>query len=115
MVSITNDGSTEAGQNFSLICTVTMEAELVIQPNVRSVKVVGESMTLPDTTIETTPTTTVLIQPFTPLTFTHRGVYRCMVDLNISSVYSFSAAKEYTITVQCEYPLSRRSMWYTVL
>ena len=87
-----------------------MEAELVTRPNITWVKMVGGSMTLPDTTTETTPTTTVLTLPFTPLTFSHRGVYRCVVDLNISSVFSFSAAKEYNITVQCEYPLLRMSM-----
>ena len=92
-----------------------MEAQLVPRPNVRWVKVVEGSMILQDTTNETTLTTTVLTLPFTPLTFTHRGVYRCMADLNISSVFSFSAAEGYTITVQCEYPLLRMSMWYTVL
>ena len=115
MVSITITGSTEAGQNLSLICTVTIEAELVARPNIRWVKVVGGSMTLPDTIIETTPTVTVLTLPFTPLTFSHRGVYQCVVDLNISSVFSFSATEEYNITVQCEYPLLMNSIWYTVL
>ena len=83
-----------------------MEEVLVTRPNVRWIKVVGGSMTLPDTTIETTPTTTctVLTLPFTPLTFSHRGVYQCVVDLNISSVFTFSAAEEYNITVHCEYP-----------
>ena len=87
-----------------------MEAELVTRPNITWVKMVGGSMTLPDTTTETTPTTTELTLPFTPLTFSHRGVYRCVMNLNILSVLSFSAAKEYNITVQCEYPLLRMSM-----
>ena len=102
-MSITIAGSAEAGQNLSLICTVSIEAELVERPEVRWDKVDGGSMTLPDVTTETTPTTTVLTLPFTPLTFSHRGVYRCVVDLNISSVFSFNAAEEYNITVQCEY------------
>ena len=87
-----------------------MEEELMTKPEVRWVKVVGGSMTLPDTIIETTPTTTVLTLPFTPLTFSHRGVYQCVVDLNISSVFYFSATEEYNITVQCEYPLLRNSI-----
>ena len=87
-----------------------MEAELVSRPNITWFKMVGGSMTLPDTITETTPTTTVLTLPFTPLTFSHRGVYRCVVDLNILGVYSFGAAEEYNITVQCEYPLLRMSM-----
>ena len=83
---------------------------MITIPEVRWVKMIGGSMILPDTTIETTPTTTVLTLPFTPLTFSHRGVYKCEVDLNISSVFTFSAAEEYNITVQCEHPLLRVNM-----
>ena len=86
-----------------------MEAELVIRPSITWVKMVGGSMTLLDTTTETTPTTTVLTLPFTPLTFSYRGLYQCVADLNISSVFSFSAAEEYNIFVQCEYPFLRMS------
>ena len=81
-----------------------MEMVTVIRPTVTWVKVEGGSMILPETTNETTPTTTVLTLPFSPLTFSHRGVYRCVVDLNISMITSFHIEEEYNITVQCEYP-----------
>ena len=103
-VTVTSVGSTEAGQSFTLICYVTMVIVLSVHPNVTWVKVAGGSITLPESSKRTTFTNTTLNITFSPLTFSHRGVYQCVVDLNII-VTSFHIEQQYNITVQCEFSL----------
>ena len=80
-----------------------MVTALSVHPNVTWVKVAGGSVTLPEIAKRTTPTNTILNITFSPLTFSHRGVYQCVVDLNISMVTSFHIEQQYNITVQCEF------------
>ena len=101
-VSVTTNGSTEAGQTFSLVCTVTMASDQTPHPNVTWIKVTGGSLESHEPIQETTPTITTLTISFSPLTFSHRGQYRCLVNLNISTVYSFAGSEDYIIKVKCE-------------
>ena len=104
-MTVSSVGSTEAGQTFKLICYVTTVTALSVHLNVTWVKVAGGSVTLLGNTNRTTPTntSTTLDLTFSPLTFSHRGVYQCVVDLNISMVTSFHIEQQYNITVQCEF------------
>ena len=99
---MTTNGSTEAGQTFSLVCTVTMASDQIPHPNVTWIKVTGGSTEFLAVTQETTPTTTTVVISFSPLTFSHRGQYRCMVTLNISTFYTFAGSEDYNITVDCK-------------
>ena len=98
----TNNGSTEAGQTISLMCIVTMASDQTPRPNVTWIKVTGGSTEFPIATQQTTPTITTVTISFSPLTFSHRGQYRCMVTLNISTVYGFDGSEDYNISVNCE-------------
>ena len=102
-VTVTSVGSTEASQSFTLICSVTTVTALSVHPNVTWVKVAGGSMTLPDITKRTIPTNTILNITFSPLTYSHRGVYRCVIDFKLLTVTSFHIEQQYNITVQCEF------------
>ena len=102
-VTVTSASSTEAGQSFTLICSVTIVTALSVHPNVTWVKAAGGSVTLPESSKRTTPTNTILNITFSPLTFSHRGVYQCVVDLNLLTVTSFHIEQQYNITVQCEF------------
>ena len=111
-MTVSNEGSTEAGQSSSLICTVTT-VSLVI-PNITWIRIdTGNNRTsiMSNTNIATDMTTNTTILtvtvPFTPVTFSDRGMYQCVLDLNISSVTSFFITEEYNITVKCKYILSR--------
>ena len=103
IIDVTTNGTTEAGQTFSLICTVTMASDQTPRPTVTWMKVTGGNIAFPSATQETTPTTTTLTISFSPLTFSHRGQYQCMVTLNITAVYYFAGSKHYSIKVRCEY------------
>ena len=65
-IIVTTNGSTEAGQTFSLICTVTMASDQTPRPNITWIKVTGGSTTFPSATQETTSTITTLTIPFSP-------------------------------------------------
>ena len=93
-------GSTEAGQAFSLVCNVTLPTEATPRPAVTWIKVTDGSIAFPEPIQETTSTTVALAIPFSPLTFSHRGQYRCIVTLNISTV--FNGSKDYNISVDSE-------------
>ena len=70
--------------------------------NVTWVKLYGSSTTsFPTATQQTTPTSIILTIPFSPLTFSHRGLYRCVATLNASTYFT-----EYTISVDCEYNIT---------
>ena len=101
-ISLSTVGSTKAGQAFSLVCNVAMPTE-ALQPTVTWIKVNGGITSFPTATKETTLATTTLTISFSPLKFSHRGQYRCMVTLNISTVYAFDGSKDYNISVNCEY------------
>ena len=110
-MTVSVEGSTEAGQSFSLICTATTVSSVI--PNVTWVKIDTESNRTPimsNTNITTNMTTNMTILtvtvPFTPVTFSDRGMYQCVLDLNISSVTSFFITEEYNITVECKCTLS---------
>ena len=76
-------------------------------PNVTWIKVTGGSTEFPIVTQETTPITTTFTISFSPLTFSHRGQYQCMVTLDISTVYTFAGSEDYnSILVDCELNLS---------
>ena len=79
-----------------------MASDLTPRSNVTWIKVTGGSTEFPLVTQETTPTTTTLTISFSPLTFSHRGQYRCMVTLNISTAYFFAGSEDYNILVDCE-------------
>ena len=79
-----------------------MASDQTPRPNVTWIKVTGGSTEFPIVTQETTPTTTTLTISFSPLTFSHRGQYRCLVNLIISTVYSFAGSEGYIIKVKCE-------------
>ena len=96
-------GSTVAGQNVSLVCNVTMVTDRTPHPNITWVKVTGGSTALPTATQQTTPTSTTLTLSFSPLSFSHRGLYRCVAFLNIPTVYNFTGTQDHTITIDCEY------------
>ena len=102
IIDVTTNGSTEAGQTFSLICTVTMASDQTPRPSVTWIKLTGGSTTFPAATQETTPTITTLTISFSPLTFSHRGQYRCMVALNIPTVYSFAGNEDFIFKVRCK-------------
>ena len=102
MLSVTSVGSTVTGQTVSLVCNVTMATDQIPHPNVTWVKVSGGSPTFPAATRQTTPTSTILTLSFSPLIFSHRGLYRCVVTHNISNVYTFTGEKGYNISVDCE-------------
>ena len=102
IVSVTTNGCTEAGQTFSLVCTAIMASDQTPRPNVTWIKVTGGSAAFPVNTKETTPTITTLTVSFSLLTFSHRGQYRCMVTLDISTVYFFAGSEDYNILVDCE-------------
>ena len=103
VLSVTTVGSTVAGQNVSLVCNVTMVTDQTPHPNIAWVKVTGGSTALPTAIQQTTPTSTTLTLSFFPLTFSHRGLYRCVVIHNISTVYTFTGTQDHNITVDCEY------------
>ena len=79
-----------------------MASDQTPRPSVTWIKVAGGSSEFPEPIQETTPTTTTLTISFSPLTFSHRGQYRCMVTLNISTVYGFDGSEDYDIFVNCE-------------
>ena len=103
LLSITSVGSSVAGQSVSLVCNVAMATDQTPHPSVTWVKVSGGSPDFPTATQQTTPTSTILTLSFSPLTFSHRGLYRCVVTHNISTVYTFTGEKDYNISVDCEY------------
>ena len=106
IIDVTTNGSTEAGQTFSLICTVIMASDLTPRPNVTWIKFTGGSTEFPIVTQETTSITTTFTISFSPLTFSHRGQYRCLVNLIISTVLGFAGSEDYNILVDCELNLS---------
>ena len=103
-LNVTSVGSTVVGQNVSLVCNVTMATDQIPHLNVTWIKVSGGSTTFPTATQQITPTSIILTIPFSPLTFSHRGLYRCVVILNISTFYT-----DDTISVGCEYNYSQLS------
>ena len=103
ILSVTSVGSTVAGLNVSLVCNVTMATDQIPHPNITWVKVSGGSPTSLTATQQTTPTSTILTLSFSPLTFSHRGLYRCVVTHNISTVYTFTGKEDYNISVECEW------------
>ena len=104
LIAVSTEGSTEAGQNFSLICTVTTEGALSVSPNVTWVRMNdgGDNMTPVTANAMTTPNTTILTISFSPLMFSDRGRYQCISDLNIPSVTMFFNTQAYNLTVECE-------------
>ena len=103
IIDVTTNGSTEAGQTFDLVCTVTMASDQTPRPNVTWIKDTGGSAVFPVNTEETTPTITTLTISFSPLTFSHRGQYQCMVTLNISTVHTFASnVDDVILQVKCE-------------
>ena len=104
LITVSIEGSTEAGQNFSLICTVITEGALSVSPNVTWVRIDddGGNTTPVMANAMTTPNTTILTISFSPLTFSDRGRYWCISDLNIPLVTSFFNTQEYNLTVECE-------------
>ena len=103
IIDVTTVGSTEAGQTFSLVCTVTMATKETPRPTVTWIKVTGNSTTFPAVVQNITSLTITSTISFFPLTFSHRGQYRCMVTLNISTIYTFAGNEDYNISVNCEY------------
>ena len=103
IINVTTVGSTEAGQTFSLVCNVTMATEETPRPTVTWIKVTGGSKTFPEADQAMTSLTVASTISFSPLTFSHRGQYRCMVTLNISTIYTFAGNESYDILVDCEY------------
>ena len=95
-------GSTEAGQSFSLSCTVTTATLLSVRPSVVWVKIENGAMNPVMSNTMTTPSNTNITLQFSSLTFSQRGIYRCVVDLNISSVTEFSITQDYNLIVNCE-------------
>ena len=56
-----------------------------------------------EATMVTNDNTTVLVLSFTPLNINDRGMYICLVNLNISSVVTFNVEEAYNIlTVPCD-------------
>ena len=104
-VTVTTIGSIEAGQNFSLICTVTTAALLFVRPKVMWVKIENGTKAPVMFSNVTISTTTILTVSFFPVAFSHRGLYQCVVDLNISSVTEFSINRDSNLTVECELPV----------
>ena len=111
-MTVSTEGSTAAGHSFSLICTVTTVSSVI--PNIRWVKIDTDNNKTPivsNTNITTDMTTNMTVItvtiPFTPVTFSDRGMYQCVLDLNISSVTSFFITEEYNFTVMCKCTLSR--------
>ena len=103
ILSVTSVGSTVTGQTVALVCYVTMATDQIPHSSVNWVKVSGGSSTFPTATQQTTPISTILTLSFSPLTFSHRGLYLCVVTHNISTVYTFTGNKDYNISVDCEY------------
>ena len=111
-MTVSTEGFTEAGQSFSLICTVTTVSSVI--PNIAWVRINTDNNKTPimsNTNITTNMTTNMTVitvtVPFTPVTFSDRGMYQCVLDLNISSVTSFFITEEYNFTVECKCILSR--------
>ena len=105
---MTTIGSTEARQNFSLLCNVTLVTMLSVPPNVVWARINNGAM-LPNDVVTfnnmTTPTSTLSTLLFPSLSFSDEGVYRCIVDLNISSVTEIRTTQDYNLTVVCEFML----------
>ena len=92
-----------------------MASDLTPRPNVTWIKVNDGSKEFPIVTQETTPTTTTFTIKFSPLTFSDRGQYRCMVNLNISTVYGFAGSEDYIIKVKCERDTENNYPYVTML
>ena len=101
---MTTTGSTKSGQNILLLCNVTTAAILSVRPDIMWVKIENGMDTEMPVVFKnlTTPTSTILSLPFPSLAFSHRGIYRCVVDLNISSVTEFIITRDINLTVECE-------------
>lgn len=88
-ITIRTEGNPIAGQQYSLICTVTVVEDLVVEPSVAWLNsnddpVSGEDITVGNT--ERMGTTTTLTLVFQPLHTSHGGAYTCRASISVAEI-----------------------------
>ena len=108
-INISTVGSTEVGQNLSIIFTVRVVERLVVTPNIEIMKMnTTDTYLLQDTNISYTVTTddtgsetnwTIILEL---VKFEDRGVYICKADFNVTGVNGTNDPATATYDAQLE-------------
>ena len=102
IVVISTSDLSVAGQNFSLTCTVNTTVDRTGQLTVNWVRN-GDMTILRTTSVNlNTASSTILTLPFSPLTFTDRGMYSCVVEFRVPVVALLNVSDSYNLIVDCE-------------
>lgn len=106
MVSLTPPNSNEAGQNVTVVCTITLVEGLVPQPVIiisRQTKGVTQDITQLTTTEVIDSDTINKTLVLAPLTYSDGGDYSCLVEVDIGLRNPLSGTDSFTLIVTSKY------------
>lgn len=110
MIDLNPPVSTQAGQNVTIICRVTVVEGLIRQPTVKWLKSDGNKMTeVTQTTTVTEGANTTLTLSLDPIQYGDGGIYICTAETDLTLIRGKpdfeaygAASKNYTFIVTCE-------------
>ena len=101
LVVISSEGSTIAGENYTLICSVSVIEGLVDDATLAISWTNEEQNTVPSTLIEVSSTNQTITLDFTPLLSSHGRRYICNASITIPAISTVKRSSETTgITVR---------------